>query len=206
MGFCICSVTTMSKNQTKRLCSQNKNRFCGKWEWGEYKNVKSLVKSFAFAFRGIAFCVRYERNMRIHITATVYVMLAVLCFYELTRTELCVLILTCAVVMGLEMLNTALEVLTDKASPEYSTLARVAKDTAAGAVLISAVAAIAIGYFLLWDMENIREIIEYFKANTFALIALVISLNLSGIFIFSGKERRKRGKKAKQRSGEKNER
>jgi len=120
-------------------------------------------------------------------------MLAALFFYEFTRSELILLILTCVMVMTLEIINTAIEVLTDKASPEYSTLAKVAKDTAAGAVLVASIAAIVIGVILFWNIERLSEIVALLLSNLFMGIAFLISLLLSGIFIFTGKERRRRG-------------
>ena len=154
-----------------------------------------LRKSFVYAFRGVVFCIRYERNMRIHVTATVYVFFFALTFYELNRAELILLILTCSVVMSLEALNTALEVLTDKASPEYSSLAKAAKDAAAGAVLLSSIAAAIIGVLLFWDLEMFRVIADYFIQSPLLLVALLISAILAGIFVLNGKERRKRGKR-----------
>ena len=156
-------------------------------------NIYNLKNSFANAFRGIAFCVKYERNMRIHIVFAAYVLFFALAFYELTKTELTLLILTCVSVMSLEVLNTAIEVLTDKASPEYSTLAKAAKDVAAGAVLLSALAAVVIGVVLLWDISVFKDIIAFFANNIHALIVLVLTMALSVVFIFTGKERRKRG-------------
>ena len=153
----------------------------------------NLRKSFTYAFRGIVFCIRYERNMRIHIVTTVFVLFFALYFYKLTSTELIVLILTCVLVMSLEIVNTAIEVLTDKASPEFSILARVAKDTAAGAVLLSALASLVIGVILFWDVATFGEIVAYFLGNIVALLVLLITMILSCIFIFTGKKRRKRG-------------
>ena len=152
----------------------------------------NLRKSFVYAFRGIAFCIRYERNMRIHIAATVYMMYFALRFYDFTRTELIVLILTCAMVITLEIVNTAIEVLTDKASPRYSTLAKIAKDTAAGAVLVASTAAIVIGGILFWDINRFKSIALYYGVNTIEATILVISLFLTCLLIFNGKERRKR--------------
>ena len=139
--------------------------------------------------------------MRIHTTATVYVILTALFFYELTRTELILLILTCVLVLSLEIINTAIEVLTDKASPEYSALAKAAKDAAAGAVLFSAIAAVVIGVILLWDLEKFREMGVFFGENLYALVALIISMILACVFIFTGKERRKRGVKGTKKYG-----
>ncbi|MCL1881519.1 MAG: diacylglycerol kinase family protein [Oscillospiraceae bacterium] len=158
------------------------------------EKLQSLRKSFAFAFSGIAFCIRYERNMRIHIVMLLYVMFTAIVFYDLTRAEFLILILTCTSVISLEVVNTAIEVLTDKTCPERSALAKVAKDAAAGAVLLAALTAIIVGVVLFWDMEVFGRIVNYFATNILSSIALILSVVLSLMFIFTGKERRKRGK------------
>jgi len=112
--------------------------------------MKNLCKSFADAFNGVFYCIRNERNMRIHMAATAIVMFVSLCFYEHSKTERIILILVCTLVMSLEIVNTAIEKLIDKVSPEHSLLAKVAKDCAAGAVLIAAIAAVVIGVILFW--------------------------------------------------------
>jgi diacylglycerol kinase len=112
--------------------------------------IYNLKNSFVYALRGIFYCIRYERNMRIHIAATVLVTIAAKIFCDFSRTEWCVLILTCALVMSLEAINTAIERLTDEVSPEYSRFAKIAKDVAAGAVLIASIAAVIIGIILFW--------------------------------------------------------
>jgi diacylglycerol kinase (ATP) len=154
----------------------------------------SLRRSFACAASGIAFCVRYERNMRIHLVVFAYVMFAAIAFYEFTRAELILLILTCTNVMSLEIVNTAIEVLTDKASPERSALAKVAKDAAAGAVLMSALAAATVGLILFGDLSRFAEILDFFNKNILATVALAVSVVISIIFVFTGKERQRRGK------------
>jgi diacylglycerol kinase len=87
--------------------------------------------------------------MKIHITAMLVVMLCA-GFCGFSRAEWVLLILTCSAVISLEMVNTAIELLTDKISPEYSKLAKAVKDIAAGAVLVAAFAAAAIGVILFW--------------------------------------------------------
>jgi diacylglycerol kinase len=153
-----------------------------------------VIGSFKNAFRGIAFCIRYERNMRVHIVAALFITPFALFFYELTKAELLLLILTCALVITLEMLNTAIEVLTDKASPRYSVLAKIAKDTAAGAVLTAAAAAVVIGVILFWDLAKFGEIAQIFANNPLFLLLFILFVILSCVFIFSGKERKKIGK------------
>ena len=150
------------------------------------RELKKLGESFVYAFRGIAFCVRNERNMRIHVCAAVYAFVFALIFYDFTKSELALLSLTCALVISLETVNTAIEKLTDKASPEFSKSAKVVKDAAAGAVLVSAVAAVTVGVTLFWSPAKFREIADYFSVNVFALAALALSLILTCIFVFSG--------------------
>ena len=152
-----------------------------------------MIESFANAFRGIALCLQYERNMRVHFVATCYVVYMAYRFYELTRAEWIVLILTCSAVVTSEAVNTAIELLTDKASPEYSALAGAAKDTAAGAVLLASIAAIIVGFVLFWDLDTFAVVTEHFVVNTVDLIILIITVVLSVIFVRSGKRRRKRG-------------
>jgi len=145
--------------------------------------MRKFLKSFAYAFCGIAFCIRRERNMRIHITAFVYVMCFAVKFYRLSRAELAALILTSALVIALETVNTAIELLTDRKYPERRHLAKYAKDAAAGAVLIAAIGAAAVGVVLFWDVKIFAEIFKYFSGSIPALAVLIVSLVLSGFFI-----------------------
>ena len=85
--------------------------------------------------------------MRVHIAAGILISAAGFIF-ELTRTEWCVLLLTIAGVMSLEIVNTAIEKTVDLVTEEYRPLAKMAKDLAAGAVLLFAIAAVIIGCLL----------------------------------------------------------
>ncbi|MDQ2747119.1 MAG: diacylglycerol kinase family protein [Acidobacteriota bacterium] len=106
--------------------------------------IKGRVDSFKFAFRGIATLIRSQQNAWIHALATVaVVVLGVVC--SLTRFEWCWIVLAAASVWTAEAFNTALEFLTDLASPEIHPLAAKTKDVAAGAVLIAAIGAALIG-------------------------------------------------------------
>ncbi len=109
-----------------------------------------IIAAFRYAIAGIVYCVRKERHMKIHITAALLV-LAAAWNWGLSRIELAVLIVTIAAVMAVEMINTAIEALVDKVSPEFHPLAKAAKDAAAGAVLVQALAAVGVGYVLFWD-------------------------------------------------------
>ncbi len=82
---------------------------------------KRLGNSFKYAAHGIVFCVRHEMNMRIHIVATMCV-LYLSQFYNFTKEQFILLIITCVTVISAEMMNTAIEVVIDKVSPGYSAL------------------------------------------------------------------------------------
>src|SRR5215470_15567013 len=93
--------------------------------------------------------IRCQHNAWIHATATVAVILAAL-FFRISSAEWCWIILAISIVWTAEALNTAFEFLADAASPEFHPLVQHAKDVAAGAVLITAVAAVIIGSIVFW--------------------------------------------------------
>ena len=85
--------------------------------------------------------------MQIHCVATVVVVLAGI-WLGLSRTEWCSCLILVGLILGLELVNTAVEAVVDLASEDYHPLAKKAKDTAAGAVLIAAIAAAVIGVII----------------------------------------------------------
>jgi len=107
-----------------------------------------LIASFAFAFAGIAYLFRTQRNARVHLAIAVLVCVLA-AWLRVTRVEWAILVLTIACVLILEGLNTALEAVVDLASPQIHPLAKVAKDVTAGMVLIAAIAAVIVGLLIL---------------------------------------------------------
>jgi diacylglycerol kinase len=109
---------------------------------------RSLLLSFRDAFRGIGYVVGTQRNARIQwgIGLAALVMGGIL---RLPARDWAILILTVAVVLAAEAANTALETIVDVISPEISEPARIAKDAAAGAVLMLAMGAVVVGLFIL---------------------------------------------------------
>lgn len=152
----------------------------------------SLIKSFRCAIKGIVFVVQHERNMRIHIVAALYVAFFS-AFYDFSRSEIVLLVITCALVMIFEVLNTSIEVIVDKISPKYSPLAKVAKDAAAGAVLLSAIMAVIVGIALFFDIERFKLILLFFTDWSNTLIFIGFSA-IAIVFITSGKRRNLKGK------------
>ena len=99
---------------------------------------------FAAAFSGLFHCLRTQSSMRVH-GACGGLVIGLAVVTGLSPVEWAVLLLAIGLVVGLELANTAIEALVDRVSPEHSQLARVAKDTAAGAVLVAALTAIGVG-------------------------------------------------------------
>jgi diacylglycerol kinase (ATP) len=110
----------------------------------------SLLQSFNFAFEGIVHVLRTQRNMRIHFAVAVLVLLAAL-FFDLTRLEIVALFVAISFVLISEMINTALEYAIDIFTSRYDPLAQVAKDVAAGAVLIATFNALAVAYLVFYN-------------------------------------------------------
>ena len=107
-------------------------------------------------------------------------------FFTVTRTQLAVLIAVCALVLALEAVNTAVEKAVDLATNEIKKLAKVSKDAAAGAVLIAAIGAVAVGISILYQPDAFRAMFEYYKENIPVLIGFSISFIASVIFVFAG--------------------
>ena len=104
--------------------------------------------------------------MQIHCVATVVVVLAGI-WLGLSRTEWCICLILFGLILGLELVNTAVEAVVDLASEDYHPLAKKAKDTAAGAVLIAAIAAAVIGViiFRAQTSGSVRAYIKSVKKN-----------------------------------------
>lgn len=110
--------------------------------------LRSRARSFRYAFEGWRYVMRTQHNAWIHATATVCV-LALALALKLPGRDWAVLLLTIALVWTAELINTAIEAVVDLASPHFDQLAKVAKDVAASAVLVTAVAAIVVGLLIL---------------------------------------------------------
>jgi diacylglycerol kinase (ATP) len=109
----------------------------------------SLRWSFTWAFEGIVFVLRTQRNMQVHVAAGLLVLVLALVL-GVSRFELLALVIVVSLVLVAEMFNTALEAAIDAVITSYHPLVKIAKDVAAGAVLIAALAAIATAYLILY--------------------------------------------------------
>lgn len=121
----------------------------GKVQWA------SFIASFVYAFRGLWYALRTQRNARVHVGVAIIVIAAGI-FFHLSAVEFAVIFVAITGVFIAEMFNTVFELCIDLASPEYHPLAKIAKDMAAGAVLLYAMLSIVIGVFIfgphLWAL------------------------------------------------------
>ncbi|GBE57332.1 undecaprenol kinase [bacterium BMS3Abin01] len=142
---------------------------------------RSTLKSFTWAFEGIVYVLRTQRNMKIHFTVALVVVTGSL-FFELSRAELAALLITVSFVLVTEMFNTAVEAAIDTFGTAFDPMAKIAKDVAAGAVLIAALNALAVGYLIFFDRleEPSRAMVTTVRQSPthLSVIALVMVLLL----------------------------
>lgn len=150
--------------------------------------MKAFIKGFGYAFRGIAFGVINERNMRFHVSMFVYMMFFLLYydFFEVSKTQFAILLMMSSLVMAGELFNTGIERAADAATLEKNEFVKIAKDAAAGAVLVLAIFSVAVGIIILYQPSAFTEMFCYFKNNPLYIAVLALTLVLDGIFILLG--------------------
>ncbi|MBZ2175727.1 diacylglycerol kinase [Schnuerera sp. xch1] len=143
------------------------------------KKSKNLIESFNYAVNGIIYALKTEKNLRIHFLIATGIIIMSL-FFDFTRIELIVLFVSITLVLLAEMINTAVERTIDILTKDYHPLARLAKDLAAGGVLIAAFNALVVGYLLFFDRLNPITHLVLFKMKnspihlTFIALVLII--------------------------------
>ncbi len=145
---------------------------------------KRFLCSFKYAANGIVKAIRQERNLRFHIVAAIYVFALANMFYNFTRQEYAILSVIVSLVIALELINSAIERLVNKISPQKSKIAADIKDISAAAVLVICTGAVFCGFFLFWDIVVFKSIFAYFAQNLSFSLLFIASLILSLIFIF----------------------
>ncbi|MBU0758874.1 MAG: diacylglycerol kinase [Candidatus Omnitrophica bacterium] len=146
---------------------------------------QNLIESFNSAIEGFVYVFKTQRNMRLHfLIGLVALVLGV--FLNFTYMEIAILCLTIAFVLFAEMFNTAIEHTIDLVKEEFHPLARIVKDICAGAVLLSAMAAVIIGYILFINRagirieENIIKIKESHWHVTFIILLVILAIVVLG--------------------------
>jgi diacylglycerol kinase (ATP) len=143
------------------------------------RRAPTLLDSFNFAFEGIIHVLRTQRNLRIHFAVAVSVLIFAL-IVNVTKMELIALLISVTFVLIAEMLNTAVEAAIDIATTAFDPMAKLAKDIAAGAVLIAAINAIAVGYIVFSSKvadrsSNLLDRLRH-EPSELTLVALVLTI------------------------------
>ena len=144
------------------------------------KSIKKLILSFGYALQGFVFCIKSCRNFRIHTVAAALV-LWVTHFYDFNKTDYAVIILTIGTVISFEAMNTALE---EACQTEISERVKHAKDSAAAAVLCSAIFSVIIAVFMFFDINAFLKIVDYFKYTPINLLYFAIATVIALVYIF----------------------
>jgi diacylglycerol kinase len=110
--------------------------------------VEKFLKGFGFAFKGLIYAFKTQLNFKVH-TALAVVIVCLGWYYNCNSTEWLWILLAISSVLIIELINTAIEVLTDLVSPAYHPKAGIVKDVSAAAVLIAAFFAVAVGLIIL---------------------------------------------------------
>lgn len=155
--------------------------------------ARSLIDSFNYAFDGVIHTFKTQRNMRLHFLATAVVLILSL-LLRLTKIEILILFITIAIVIITEMINTAVEVTVDLVTQEYHPMAAIAKNVAAGAVLVTSVLAIIVGYLIFFPKFNSRIPLVIITLQKAPAYLSMIALTLTIVLVIVGKSITKKGK------------
>ena len=173
-----------SDKKKKRLIFSlfhKKNRY--NWDIKkERARDKRLVDSFNFAIEGLISALKNEKHMKVHILAAIIIVILAIVI-NASKVEILIISLSVSFVVITELVNTAVEAIIDLVSPERHPLAKLAKDVAAGAVLIAAINALCVGYLLFYDKlldifdgANKLHVIAGRKGNISILILILVSI------------------------------
>ena len=138
--------------------------------------------------------------MRIHLVCMIYMYsyLLIYDFFDVSRTQFAIIFIANAIVVMGELFNTAIEAVVDmteeKFSEKYNRLAKISKDTAAGAVLVGTIFAVCTGIAILGQPEAFKAMFAYYAEKPYMIAVLVLSLALSFVFIFTGFHFKKKNK------------
>ena len=136
----------------------------------------SLRWSFTWAFEGIVYVLRTQRNMQIHVGAAVVALILAL-LLDFSRLEIAAVLGAISLVLVAEMMNTAIEAAIDAVVTTYHPLVKIAKDVAAGAVLVATVNALAVAYFVFYDRltDPSRDLlVQVRRAPTHIVVVVMI--------------------------------
>jgi len=156
------------------------------------RGAPTLLDSFNYAFEGIIHVLRTQRNMRIHFVVAVLVLGAAVAT-GVSKLELIALLLSIAFVLIAEMMNTAIEGAVDVSTTSFDPNAKLAKDIAAGSVLIASVNAVAVGYLVFSGQVSDRSTRLLDRLSNAPATLTLIALVLTTIVVIATKAYTHRG-------------
>ena len=147
--------------------------------------------SFHFAFQGIVYSAKTQPNMRVHLFIAAAILLATL-YLRLERAYVVEIIILIAMVLALELLNTAIEAIVDLLTVAHHPLAKIAKDAAAGAVLMASLAAIVVGYLVFYEGlftggERVYHALAQVPTNTVFVSLAIVAIAVVIAKAFTGR-------------------
>ncbi len=152
--------------------------------------MKKQLLSFWHAIYGIGGALRTEAHLRFHIVAAVFALLfAGFCGFSAERFA--VLIILIGAVIALELVNTSIEHACNSVTREFNAQIKLAKDLAAGAVLVMAVASVAVAAVFFLNAESLGNLYGFFKSYPLTIIPLSVLAVLSALFVLLGGGKRK---------------
>ena len=150
--------------------------------------MKAFIKGFGYAFQGIWYGILHERNMMFHISLFCYMMFFLLRydFFEVSRNQFAVLLMMSSLVIAGELFNTGVEKAADAATLEKNKYVKIAKDAAAGGVLVLSIFAVAVGIVILYQPAAFEKLFAYYTAKPVYIVILAVTLIIDAVFILAG--------------------
>ncbi len=145
---------------------------------------KSVLRSFGFAWEGLTFCFATQRHMRVHFAIMALVLLGAWGL-RVPQGDLLELLTAMVLVLIAEMINTAVEYAINLSTDGYDPRAKVAKDVAAGAVLLAAVYSVTVGVLVFASNPRLAQVIRNVPAQRVWPTASVIELVVIGLLVLS---------------------
>ena len=126
--------------------------------------------------------------MRVHLVcmAYMYSYLFLFDFFKITKTELAIVLIANALVLAAEIINTAIENAVDVAVDEKNEKAMIAKDAAAGAVLVFAIFSVLVGIVIFWQPEAFKQLFDYYIEKPIRIGEFLLTVIVFSLFIFKG--------------------
>ncbi|HZK34225.1 MAG TPA: diacylglycerol kinase [Bacillota bacterium] len=160
--------------------------------------IKKLIDSFNNAIEGLLYSLKTQRNMRIHFVIAVIV-LVMAGITHVSRMETIVLFIVITMVIAAEMINTGIESAVDLISSDYHPIAKVAKNVAAGAVLVTSINAMIVGYLIFYNklselslatIQSIRNLPIHVTAISLVAVTFIViivkAFTARGTYMYGG--------------------